>query len=522
MSVDTELTVDVIVVGAGTAGCVMAARLSEDPACRVLLVEAGGDEPYVEAGDAAKLHADPNRDWRYPARLTRRAEQDVVLSRGRMVGGSGAINGAIFFRGLPEDYDGWGSPLWSYDALLPLFRRVEHDFDFAGPHHGSDGPIPVVRPPEEQWYPYTDAFYESSIETGFAEKPDLSAPDGSGIGPIPLNRFEGRRVSADIAYLDPAAIRPNLLIWTNAASTKIIFDGMRATGVAILRDRRLELVRADKVVLCAGAIATPHLLMLSGVGPASHLKEHGIPVVIDMPGVGSNASDHPMLAVSVAVTPQHLPSPDIYPYFQAMLVHSTPSGSRNDMHTWPTYVPPTGTHPVTATHGTQSGLVLGSLLQQPASRGEVRLRSGDALASPKLAFNHLEDAGDLRRFREAIDVTLEILAGKPLAKLVGRRISPSDEDLATARSFENWAHISLATAKHTTGTCRMGSTTDTFAVADFDGTIHGVENVTIADLSLCPQIVRAPPNNTAFVIGERIADVLKGEAAVGSKTLVNA
>jgi predicted dehydrogenase (TIGR03970 family) len=499
---------DVVIVGAGTAGCVLAARLSEHADRRVLLLEAGSKEPYVTPAQAAAVHDDPSRDWRYPARLTRDADEPTVVSRGRMVGGSGAVNGAMFFRGLPEDYDGWGSPLWSYNALLPTFRRIERDCDFFGPEHGTSGPVPVVRPRPEEWYPFARAFHAAAVDAGLDEKPDLSDPRGAGVGPIPFNRADGRRVSADVAYLQPALGRPNLVLETGGLVTRIRLTNGRADGVTVVRDGVPQEISAGRVVLCAGAIGTPHLLMLSGIGPADALRAHGIPVVLDQPAVGAGASDHPMLSVSVEVADAYTPDHDSFPYFQVMLVHTTGQDTRNDMHTWPIYMPQGGAHPVTAALGRRSGLVLGSLLQAPRSRGEVRLRSADPDVRPLLELNYLEHDADLARFREAITLSVSLLAAEPLKEITGERIAPDDDALESEAAFRAWARGAIATAKHTSGTCRMGEAADPGAVAGFDGAVHGVDGLSIADLSLCPEVVRAPPNNTAFAIGERMAELL--------------
>ena len=298
---------DHIIVGAGSAGAVLAARLSENDDRAVLLIEAGEDYPaqrrmpdavkYIYGTDTTIWEGE--QIWNYRARATDRAYIDIP--RGRVTGGSSAVNDAQFLRAMPDDFDrwaSWGNPEWSYDKVLPYLRKLEADRDFADDFHGADGPIVAHRHQRGEWEAQQQAFYQACIDAGFADCPDHNKPNSTGVGPLAFNIDDRLRVSTAIAYLDPARHRAGLTIMPNCEVHRVVFEGRRAVGVRGIGERGEFSARGDEVILCAGAIGSPHILALSGVGPAEQLRRLGIPVVQDIPGVGRNLRDHPDVPMS--------------------------------------------------------------------------------------------------------------------------------------------------------------------------------------------------------------------------------
>ena len=495
---------DYVVVGGGSAGCALAARLSEDPATSVVLLEAGPDVRTLDdlpgelrhrsvsgGGIAAPAVGARTTDlvWRYRVELVpetagmRSAEQ----VRGRVLGGSSSVNGANFPRGLPEDYDGWGTPMWTWRRVLQSFRRLETDLDYRDELHGADGPIPVWRPRLRELPAFHAHFYEAALRAGFPEKPDLNHPDGSGIGPAIRCDVDGERMSTAVAYVTPARHRLNLSVRANATARRILFDGPRATGVEVKTADGIGVIRAAETILAAGVFGSPQLLLCSGVGPADMLRSAGVPLRHALDGVGSNLRCNPSINVPTTVEPTVRDPEAERP--QVFLVYGTRSSAgRNEMSLMPRQV------------GERQ--FVQCQLRAPESVGDLSIVGPDPATSPKIRYGYL-DREDLRRLREAIADTLEIGAsGDSRLGLARRR---SDERLT-----DSWIVSHVHTPFHASGTCRMGPSSDPGAVVDDQCRVNGIDGLRVVDLSITPRPVRAGPAATAVMIGEHVANILRG------------
>lgn len=492
---------DVVIVGAGSAGCALAARLSQRPACRVLLLEAGPDYPDLDAQPQAlkdptgRATHDGPHSWAYEAEHSG-PDTPLTAWRGRLVGGSGGVNGGLYVRGVREDYDAWGSRLWDFDHVLPCFVRSETDRDFIGSLHGRDGPVAVGRQAPGAWTPVSAAFGEAAAALGFPEKPDLNASDGSGWGPVPRNNPDGFRVSAAYSYLTAARIRPNLTIVSGATVTRVLLDKGNATGVEMLRAGRIESVRAGHVVLCAGGIASPQLLMLSGIGDADALRRLGIEPRMHLPGVGANLSDHPWLIVSSRAVESVAPRADERNLQVALTWTAANSPYRNDMFLG------TDNQVASACFG------LFTQLQFPLSRGGIMLRSADPTVGPLIRYRYYSEPSDLERMRQSVRLSLQFLAHPAMRAITRGRVSPIDADLVDDRSLDRWIIANSGTNQHSSGTCRMGPEGAEGTVVDDHCAVVGTRNLFVADLSICPAVVRAGTNATAVMIGERASDLI--------------
>lgn len=527
---------DYVIVGGGSSGCVLAARLSEDPAARVCLIEAGGKDsnPLIHMPVGfAKMTQGP-LTWGLVTTPQKHANnREIVYAQARVLGGGSSINAEIFTRGHPSDYDRWaeeeGAEGWAFKDIRKYFLRSEGNTILSGAWHGTDGPLGVSNIPDPN--PMTRAFVQSCQEAGMPYNPDFSGAVQEGAGVYQTTTRGNRRCSAAVGYLRPAMGRKNLTVVTGALVLRILVEGRRAVGVEYVTGGAPQVARADsEVIVTSGAIGSPKLMMLSGIGPAAHLKDHGIKVVQDLPGVGQNLNDH--FGVDIVAELKGHDSLDKYgkPHWalwaglQYVLFNSGPVTSNvvEGGAFW--YADGAGSKPcpdlqfhflagagaeagVPSVPKGSSGITLNSYTLRPKARGSVTLRSSDPRAMPLVDPNFLGHPDDLRVSTEGVKISREIFSQPSLRKYI-KDVRFPDANVRTQADLEAYTREYGRTSYHPTCTCKMG--TDEMSVVDPQLRVRGLDGLRICDSSVMPSVVGSNTNAPTIMIGEKAADLIRG------------
>ncbi len=504
---------DVAIIGAGSAGSAIAARASENPNLRVLLIEAGPDYPLLAETPVDLLNGHHNstndHDWHNRYLPTEQA-QSQRFPRGKVTGGSSAVNTAIALRGMPEDYDGWareGNPEWAWERVLPAFMRLERDLDYGGaPYHGDAGPISIRRYRREELTVPQQAFLEASQLLGYPDCPDANDPASAGAGPHPMNKLGRTRISTAVGYLAPARIRDNLEIRPRSTVQRLRLEHGRVRAAVVEQDGQVESVEARLFVCCAGAIETPCILMRSGIGPREELDAHGIEPVADVAGVGANLCDHPALSVLMVAKDASICEP-AQPLIQTILRYTARgSDQRNDLQIEQlTFAAPAGGQPT---------LAIAAVLEQCESRGRLHLSSAEPTARPRIEPALCSDERDIRRLVGCFKDTLAFAHTKPLADLIERVIFPDPERRLDDQGIGALCRRFAGSGYHPCGTARMGVAGDPLAVVNQYGCLHSVSNLAIADASIMPSVPRANTNLTCIMIGEKVGEWIRTRPAL--------
>jgi choline dehydrogenase len=529
---------DYIIVGAGAGGCVLASRLTEDPEVKVLVLEAGGpdDNLYMKMPLGwRQIWRGPMHNWNYVSEPEPHCDgRRIIAPRGMTLGGSTSINGMLYIRGHPRDYDGWsqlGCTGWSYSEALPYFKRAETNWRGETKYHGGNGPTGVSHIDTKGLY--FDTVMEAARRAGFPTTEDINAENAEGFGGVDLTAKNGARSSAAVAYLHPAMSRPNLTVLTGALTGRVIIEKGRAVGAEYQKGTAKTQVYADReVILAGGSYNSPQLLMLSGVGPADEIKQHGITPILDLKGVGKNLQEHPLTFIQFGTK-----EPITYlkelrwdkvtlAGLQWILTHTGPMANqpltalgfiksrpdlerpdlqvfcnpvRLDAEVWFPLVKPAQPH---AFEGCPS-------LLHPESRGEVTLASANPHDKARILFNFLATEGDRAAMRAGVRKVRELYATSPLGDLVARELKPGP-DVTSDADIDAYVRASLELDHHPVGTCAMG--TDENAVVDPELRVRGVEGLRVVDASVMPLVPGGNTNAPTVMVAEKASDMIRGRA----------
>ena len=516
---------DVVIVGGGAAGSVLASRLAENPNTSVLLLEAGPDYPdpaflpddikfghtrYAEAQDS--IH-----NWALRGTITEE-QGEIHVAQGKVIGGGSSINGQAMQRGLPEDFDSWsalGNDEWSYAKVLPYFRKSEHDLDIRDDFHGTDGPMPIRRRQSGAMPDIQKAFHAACLQAGFGTTDDTNGPNPSGLGVSPSNNLDGMRMSAALTHLNPMRHCLNLTVRGEVFVRKVLIKDSKAVGLEAESGGEVFNIEADRVVLSAGAIKSPHLLMLSGIGPQDQLQQFGIPTVRDLPGVGQNLFNHLSAQITFKVQDGITLAGDVDAVHFSLHYTSEGSSEVNDMVLRCSTVVDEREERVA---GVRTKYLSGDVSPDQAARisctlglpdgsGHVRLASADPAVQPSFDYRYLQHPNDIRRVREGLRFGNELLESDAFKDVADHRIQPTDDILADDDALDLWIRQTVGTARHVSGTCKMGPDSDPMAVVDQHCRVKGVQGLWVADASVMPRVPRSGGSHaTVVMIGERVVD----------------